>query len=73
MPVNTEELLRAVSMLADDHNMRVTVKQSAKGAIICGTMCFIGGVIGGPGNSNFFLALLSNTRVKLCNKLKCRF
>lgn len=49
MPVNTEEFLRAVAILADDNNMRVTVKQSGKGAAICGAICFIGGLVGGPG------------------------
>lgn len=50
MPINTEEFLRAVAILADDNNMRVTVKQSGKGAAICGAICFIGGLVGGPGN-----------------------
>lgn len=50
MPVNTEEFLRAIAILADDNNLRVTVKQSGKGAAICGTICFIGGLVGGPGN-----------------------
>lgn len=49
MPVDTQELLRAVALLADDNNLRVTVKQSGKGAMICGAMCFVGGLIGGPG------------------------
>lgn len=50
MPINTEELLRAVAILADNNNLRVTAKQSGKGAAICGAICFIGGLIGGPGN-----------------------
>lgn len=48
MPVDTEELLRGISMLADNRNMRVTLKQSGKGAAVCGVMCFIGGLVGGP-------------------------
>lgn len=50
MPINTQELLRAVAILADDNNLRVTAKQSGKGAAICGAICFIGGLVGGPGN-----------------------
>lgn len=42
MPVNVEEFLRGVSMLADNHNCRVTVKQSCKGALVCGGMAFLG-------------------------------
>lgn len=50
MPIDTEEFLRAVALLADNNNMRVSLKQSGKGAVICGAICFIGGLVGGPGN-----------------------
>lgn len=42
MPVDTEEFLRGIAILADNNNMRVTLKQSTKGAAICGAICFIG-------------------------------
>lgn len=48
MPVDTEEFLRGVALLADNNNMRVTLKQSMKGAAICGAICFFGGMVGGP-------------------------
>lgn len=48
MPVNGKELLDGIAILADNHNLRVTLKQSGKGAIVCGAICFIGGVVGGP-------------------------
>lgn len=48
MPADTEELLRGIAILADNHNMRVTMKQSVKGAAVCGAMCFVGGLVGGP-------------------------
>lgn len=48
MPVDLEEFLQGLSILADNRNLRVTVQQSGKGAAICGAMCFIGGLIGGP-------------------------
>lgn len=48
MPADIEEFLRGVSILADNRNMRFTLKQSGKGAAVCGAMCFIGGLIGGP-------------------------
>lgn len=48
MPVDLEEFLQGLSILADNQNLRVTVQQSGKGAAICGAMCFIGGLIGGP-------------------------
>lgn len=48
MPVDIEEFVRGLAILADNHNMRVTLRQSGKGAAICGAICFIGGLIGGP-------------------------
>lgn len=48
MPVDVEEFLQGLAILADNHNLRVTLKQSGKGAAVCGAMCFIGGLLGGP-------------------------
>lgn len=48
MPVDIEEFIHGIAMLADNRNMRVTLKQSGKGAAVCGAMCFVGGLIGGP-------------------------
>lgn len=48
MPVNGQDLLEGIAILADSHNLRVTVKESSKGAAVCGAICFIGGILGGP-------------------------
>ncbi|XP_055303409.1 protein C19orf12 homolog [Sitodiplosis mosellana] len=48
MPVDVEEFLRGLAILADNQNMRVTLKQSGKGAAICGAICFVGGLVAGP-------------------------
>lgn len=48
MVLNTKELMDAVAILADDNNIRANLKHSAKGALICGASCFVGGVLGGP-------------------------
>lgn len=48
MPADVEEFLRGIAILTDNRNMRVTLKQSGKGAAVCGAMCFIGGLIAGP-------------------------
>ncbi|XP_063701368.1 protein C19orf12 homolog [Culicoides brevitarsis] len=48
MPVDTVELINAVSLICDEREMRVTMKQSAKGAAITGATAFLGGVLGGP-------------------------
>lgn len=42
MPIDIEEFLRGISMLADNQNCRVTVKQSLKGAAVCGGITFLG-------------------------------
>ncbi|KAM7346503.1 protein Nazo isoform 1-T2 [Cochliomyia hominivorax] len=48
MPIDGRELIEAISVLADEQNVRVTVKQSGKGAVICGACCFAGGLLMGP-------------------------
>lgn len=48
MVINTKALLDGVAILTDDHNVRVTVKQSARGALVCGASCFVGGLLAGP-------------------------
>lgn len=42
MVVNTREFFDGVAILTDQRNMRVTIKQSAKGAMVCGASCFVG-------------------------------
>lgn len=48
MPVDLKEFMDGLAILADNHNLRVTVQKSGKGALICGTCCFIGGLVAGP-------------------------
>lgn len=48
MVVHTSALMEAVAVLGDDHNLRVTITQSGKEALICGACSFIGGIIAGP-------------------------
>lgn len=48
MVVNTRDLMNGLAILTDDHNMRVTITQSSKGALLCGAACFVGGVVAGP-------------------------
>lgn len=48
MVVNTRDLMNGLAVLTDDHNMRVTIKHSSKGALVCGAACFVGGVVLGP-------------------------
>lgn len=48
MPIDGRALIEALSVLADEQNIRISVKQSGKGAIICGACCFAGGILLGP-------------------------
>lgn len=48
MPIDTMEFLDGIAILVDNHNLRVTVKNSGKGALICGACSFIGGLVAGP-------------------------
>lgn len=48
MVVNTRDLMNGLAVLTDDQNMRVTIKHSSKGALVCGAACFVGGVVAGP-------------------------
>lgn len=44
----TSELMNALAILADNEELKVTLKQSGKGGLICGAMCMIGGILAGP-------------------------
>lgn len=48
MPINTRELMEAIAIVSDEHNVRVALKQSGKGAAVCAACCFAGGVLLGP-------------------------
>lgn len=48
MTINTKELLDAVAILTDEAEMKVTLKSSAKGALICGGSAFVGAILMGP-------------------------
>lgn len=74
MPVDIQEFLEGIAVLADNQNMRVTMKESGKGGLICGVCCFIGGIIGGPvglavGGSVGGLAAYNMTGSKCSNYL----
>ncbi|CAO1382258.1 unnamed protein product [Diamesa tonsa] len=48
MTINSGELIKAVSVVADKHNIRVTVKTSAKYSLIVAGSVFLGGILMGP-------------------------
>lgn len=58
MPVDVEEFMHGLAIIADNHNIRVTLKQSGKGAAICGAICFIGKNLFYDKNMNFFFKFI---------------
>lgn len=45
--LDIQRFLEEVLLLVDSQNLRVTLRQSGKGAIICGVCCYFGSVLGG--------------------------
>ncbi|XP_023233027.1 protein C19orf12 homolog [Centruroides sculpturatus] len=48
MPVNMQDVVEVVCVLADEENIRIAVKESVKGGIITGVAVVVGGVALGP-------------------------
>lgn len=48
MPLDVDDVLQLLAQLADDTELRVTVKESLKGGVITGAAAVIGGVLLGP-------------------------
>lgn len=48
MPIPTMEILRFVSDLSEEENIKVACNESAKGGLITGAAAFIGGLVLGP-------------------------
>lgn len=48
MPINTNEILNVVQQLAEQRDVKVTLKESLKGASIVGLSVFTGSVLAGP-------------------------
>lgn len=48
MTINTRELIEAVSIVAENHNIRVTVKESLKASAVVGSATLISAFLMGP-------------------------
>lgn len=42
MTIHLEEFIEALAILADKESVQLTLKQSGKGALICGGITFVG-------------------------------
>lgn len=45
MPVNNREIIEAVSIIADNHNIKVTVKSSLKASAMVAGTTFMGSIV----------------------------
>nr|XP_014089018.1 protein C19orf12 homolog [Bactrocera oleae] len=48
MPVDGRELIKAISIIANERNVKVTMKQTTKGAMVCAASAFAAGILLGP-------------------------
>ena len=48
MVIKYEDILKVITTLGDDENLKITIKQSAKCGLIAGVSCAVGGLIAGP-------------------------
>ena len=48
MPLSPRDLQRVLAILADEDQLKVTVKSSMYGGVLAGVMTSVGGLLGGP-------------------------
>lgn len=48
MPVVVEDIMRLLCSISEERKMKAAVKHSGKGALVTGTVAFVGGLVGGP-------------------------
>lgn len=59
MTINTRELIEAVSVVTENHNIRVTVKSSLRASAIVAGTTFAGAVVRNPDIAKFFPCALN--------------
>ena len=47
-PLSVDEVMKLLGCISEYEDLKVTYKFSKKGAMIAGTVAFIGGLVGGP-------------------------
>lgn len=48
MPVATADVIKLLCSVSGDRRMKAAVKHSGRGALVTGTVAFVGGLVGGP-------------------------
>lgn len=48
MPVVVEDIMKLLCSISEERKMKAAVKHSGKGALVTGTVAFVGGLVGGP-------------------------
>ncbi|KAJ8930536.1 hypothetical protein NQ314_016649 [Rhamnusium bicolor] len=48
MPLNSDAIIEVCEVISQQEHLKVTIKQTAKGAVITGLGALSGGLLGGP-------------------------
>nr|KAF6409152.1 hypothetical protein HJG63_001738 [Rousettus aegyptiacus] len=48
MPLVMEDVMKLLCSISEEKKMKAAVKHSRRGALVTGTMAFVGGLVGGP-------------------------
>lgn len=48
MPIMVDDVMKLLCSISEQKNMKAAVKHSGKGALVTGTVAFVGGLVGGP-------------------------
>lgn len=48
MPIAVDDVMKLLCSVSQKRQMKAAVKHSGRGALVAGTVAFVGGLVGGP-------------------------
>ncbi|XP_041500835.1 protein C19orf12 homolog [Microtus oregoni] len=48
MPIQVDDIMKLLCSISHERKMKAAVKHSGRGALVAGTVAFVGGLVGGP-------------------------
>lgn len=48
MPIEVDDIMKLLCSISHERKMKAAVKHSGRGALVVGTVAFVGGLVGGP-------------------------